>query len=67
MAGQSQFVAGRSPFVAGRSRFAACLLICGRSENDKCGTKHGARADSRLGPRFKVIDLSKEDISKKKK
>ena len=43
-------VAGRSQFVAGR-------------QNNKGGSKRGARADSYPGPRIKVNAMTKEDIS----
>ena len=59
MAGRSRFLAGRFRFAAGWSRFVA-----GR-KNNKSGTKCGARADSRPGPRTKGKAISK-DISEKK-
>ena len=67
MAGRSQFVEGRSRFVAGRSQFAAgqSRFVAGR-KNNKSGTKRGARADTRPGPRTKVNAISEEDISEKK-
>ena len=40
-------------------------FVAGRKIN-KSSTKHGARADSRRGPRTKVNAVFKEDISEKK-